>query len=83
MQNQAQNPNRNTQQEEHVISATDISHALKGVNFPASLDELINQASNNNAPQEVVNIIRNMPNQNFNSMADVEHAFSREKRQNR
>lgn len=63
------------------ISAIDISQALKGIDFPANKDALVKQAQNNNASQEVLNVIQNLPaNQDFNSMADVEHAFSEEKR---
>jgi hypothetical protein len=69
----------NVQGEEHVISATDISHSLRGINFPADLNELITQANDNNAPNDLVTLLQQFPNQQFNSMADVEHAFHRVK----
>ena len=62
------------------VSAVSISQALKGIDFPANRENLVKQAQNNNAEDDVINVIRNLPNQEFNSMADVEHAFSEEKR---
>lgn len=74
-QNQSQSKSRSG------ISAIDISQALKGADFPANRDELVQQAQQNSAQQEVISVIQNLPsNQQFNNMADVERACVEEKR---
>ncbi len=62
------------------ISAVSISQALKGIDFPARVNELVRQAQNNNASEEVIQAIRNLQDQEFQNMAEVEQAFGEEKR---
>jgi hypothetical protein len=38
--------------------------------------QLAEHARQNKAPEEVIETIRHMPNREFGSLADVEHAFS-------
>ena len=40
---------------------------LPNLNFPASKDEVVSEAQNNDAPQEVVDRIRNSGKDTFNS----------------
>jgi hypothetical protein len=44
---------------------------LQGVNFPASKEEVASNAQGNNAPQELVEQIRNSGTENFNSADEV------------
>ena len=44
---------------------------LPGVNFPASKEEVVSSAQSNNAPQEVVDQIRNSGTDTFNSAEEV------------
>ena len=44
---------------------------LPNVNFPASKDEVLSELQNNNAPQEVVDKVRNSGKDNFNSADEV------------
>ncbi len=44
---------------------------LQGVHFPASKEEVASNAQGNNAPQELVQQIRNSETENFNSADEV------------
>jgi Protein of unknown function (DUF2795) len=44
---------------------------LQGVNFPAGKEEVASNAESNNAPQELVQQIRNSGTENFNSADEV------------
>ncbi len=57
-------------------SAADLSHGLKGATFPMTTRQLAEHARHNKAPDEVVETIKHMPDREFGSLADVEHAFS-------
>ncbi len=54
---------------------TEIEKALKGINFPASKQDLVQQAKQNNASQNVIQTIQNLPMDRFNSPVDVQKAF--------
>ena len=44
---------------------------LQGLNFPADKEEVASNAEGNNAPQELVEQIRNSGTENFNSADEV------------
>ena len=52
-------------------SPANIASFLEGIDFPASRDELLNHAEDNNAPQEVIDVLEDLPDQEYTSMADV------------
>ena len=52
-------------------SPTPIAHALKGIDFPADKQDLLDQAEENDAREEVMDMIDRMPEQEYQSMADV------------
>ena len=52
-------------------SPSNILHHLKGVDFPANRQNLIEQAQKNNAEGDIVDILRQMPDTQYQSMADV------------
>jgi len=56
-------------------SAAELEKYLKGVNFPASKDNLIEKARANGAPEEVIDMINDLSEDNFNSPIDVSKAF--------
>ncbi len=58
-----------------AVSAIDISKSLSGIDFPANKRTLVEHARGKQANQEVIDILENLPEQEYNNMADVEHAF--------
>ena len=48
-----------------------LQQQLPNVNFPASKDEVLSDLQSNNAPQEVVDQVRNSSKDNFNSADEV------------
>lgn len=47
---------------------------LKGITFPATKEDLINKARENNAPEEIVHVIELFPSKAFASVSDVARA---------
>ncbi|MGZ7046710.1 MAG: DUF2795 domain-containing protein [Methanobacterium sp.] len=58
----------------------EMQKALKGMDYPASKQELLQQAKQNNASKDVMNTIENLPEEKFNSPVDVQKAWGQEKR---
>ena len=58
----------------------DIEKALKGLNYPANRQKLVQQAKSNNASHDVINAIQNLPENKFNSPTDVAKAWGEERR---
>ena len=58
----------------------EIEKSLKGTNYPANKEDLVQQAKNNNASQDVVDVIENLPEDKFNSPTDVARAWGKERR---
>lgn len=52
-------------------SPSNILHHLKGVDFPAKKSGLLEQAQKNNAENDILDIIRKLPDNEYHSMADV------------
>lgn len=52
-------------------SPANIASFLEGINFPASKDELVDHAEDNNAPQDIIDVLEQLPDQEYTSMADV------------
>lgn len=59
-------------------SVADMTHALKGIDFPAKRNDLKKHAQQNKAPDEVISAIENLPEEEFNTMADVARAYGQE-----
>lgn len=62
-------------------SPSNVSLHLKGIDFPAGRDDLSKQAEKNGAPQEVLDVIENMPDDDFENMADVMKAYGEARRE--
>ncbi|WP_413171179.1 DUF2795 domain-containing protein [Anabaena azotica] len=62
-----------------AVSAIDISRSLSGIDFPANKQKLVNHARDNKANQEIIQILQEMPEREYDNMADVEHEFGQVK----
>jgi hypothetical protein len=49
--------------------------ALKGMDYPAGKQEIIKKARDNNAPQEVMQILEELPDKEYENAADVSKEF--------
>jgi hypothetical protein len=56
-------------------SAAELEKYLKGVDYPASKDVLLQKARSNGAPDEIIQIIQRLHKDKFNSPIDVTKAF--------
>ncbi len=52
-------------------SPSNILHHLKGVDFPAHKDDLVHKAEENHAGQDILDVLRQLPDTDYQSMADV------------
>jgi hypothetical protein len=59
-----------------TTSAAGIAKALKGIEFPKKKSGLINYAKNKQAQDKIMDLLHEIPERNFKTMADVEKAFS-------
>lgn len=57
-----------------TASAAGIAHALQDVHFPLPRPSLVKHAKENHAPEEIIDVLEELPNRKFESMADVEGA---------
>jgi hypothetical protein len=56
------------------ISPIAVEKYLKGADYPADKENLVQQAKNNEATAEVINIINQLPEQKYHSPIDVSKA---------
>jgi hypothetical protein len=52
-----------------------VTKHLRGIDFPASKQDLLEKARSENAGEEVIQQIERMPDQEYQSMADVMKGF--------
>ncbi|WP_349570591.1 DUF2795 domain-containing protein [Azotobacter salinestris] len=52
-------------------SPSNISHHLKGIDFPAQKSDLVKQAEQNGADDDVLDTLKQMPDERYENMADV------------
>jgi hypothetical protein len=57
------------------VSPVEMQKHLKGVNYPASKDDLVKRAQGNQASDEIVQKIRTLPGNSYNSPKDVMKAL--------
>lgn len=57
------------------LSPIELQKHLKGVNYPASKVDLVQQAQHNHASDEVLQTIRRLPADSFNGPKDVMKAL--------
>jgi hypothetical protein len=58
-----------------AVSAVDLAKQLGGMDFPANKQGIIDYAQQKNASEEMMNILRQMPEREYGNMADVEQGF--------
>ncbi len=59
----------------------EVERYLKGINYPAKKDELIKHAQQQGANQDVIEVLKEMRDQNFNSPVEVSKAVGEIDRQ--
>ena len=57
-------------------SAADLAHGLKGAKFPLHKKDLVSLARKNGVDSEVMKTFEEMPDGEYHSVTEVEHAFS-------
>ncbi len=61
------------------VSPAVVEKSIKGIKFPASKQDLIQQAEDNDANQDILNILNNVPDKQFNSPIDISIAIGKMK----
>lgn len=59
------------------LSASALQTHLKGINYPAKKQDLLNQAKKNNAPPAVMQTIEKFEDREFSSPTEVSREFGR------
>lgn len=59
------------------VSAAQMQMYLKGIKFPADKEKLIETAENNNAPENVMNFFRKLPDRQYERANHVEEEFGK------
>jgi hypothetical protein len=59
----------------HVTSPITVEKYLKGLNYPASKQQLIDKAKENNAPEDVLLTLESLEEEEYHSPVDVSKAF--------
>jgi len=57
------------------VQVTDVQKALKGASYPADKEELVDLAESNDADEDVLDALRDMGDDTFDSPADVMEAL--------
>ena len=57
------------------VNPIEVQKALKGVDYPASKDELVQMAESNDAPQEIVEELRSLEESEFDGPDRVQQAL--------
>ncbi|WP_312479541.1 DUF2795 domain-containing protein [Stutzerimonas nitrititolerans] len=52
-------------------SPANVATYLKGIDYPAQKDDLVQHAKKNGAESEVIDMLNRMPEQEYSNMADV------------
>jgi Protein of unknown function (DUF2795) len=65
----------------HHISPAEVEKSLKGMNYPAKKEDLIKHAQQEGASNEVIEVLKEMREENFNSPIDVSKAVGEIERQ--
>jgi hypothetical protein len=56
-------------------SPIEVQKALKGIDYPAKKKDLIEKARENDAPREVMHVLENLPDKEFDNAVDVSKEF--------
>ena len=53
----------------------DVEHALKGIDFPKSKNGIVSYAQQQNANNEIISDLQQLPDRTYNNAADVAQEF--------
>ena len=56
------------------VSPVEVEKYLKGIDYPAKKQDLMKYAQQNGAPQEILNVVKQLPEETFNRPTDVAKA---------
>ncbi len=65
------------QQKRFNVSPAQVEKSIKGTHFPAQKQDLIQRARENQANQDVLEVLENMPDKQFNSPVDISKAMGK------
>ncbi len=57
------------------VSPASLQKYLAGIDYPADKQKLMNTARDHNAPDTIMDVIRRLPDREFNGPTDVSRAF--------
>jgi Tfp pilus assembly protein PilN len=60
-----------------MVSRAKISQFLEGIDFPAGRQQIIEYAQNNNAPSDVLDMLEQLPDTVYYSIAGIWEAISK------
>ncbi len=61
------------------VSAAQLQVYLKGIDYPANKQKIIDAAKSNNAPENVMSFLRRLPERQYTRPTEVEEEFSKMK----
>lgn len=61
------------------VSPAQLAVYLKGIDFPAKKDEIVEHAKANGAPENVMSFLNRLPDRDYRLPTDVEEEFSKMK----
>lgn len=59
------------------VSPVTLEKYIKGIKFPANKKDLINQANQNKAPQEITNFLNKLGDHDYKNVTDVSKEVSK------
>lgn len=59
------------------VSPATLEKYLKGIKFPINKKGLINQAKQNNAPQEITDVLNQLENYDYKNVTDISKEMSK------
>jgi len=63
--------------ESENVSAAQFAMYMKGIDFPADKQAIINTARSNGAPQKVIDLMNQLPEKQYNRANEVEQEFGK------
>jgi hypothetical protein len=57
-----------------MASTAEVLEYLKGIDLPKDKSGLVQYARSRNAPEDVIDILNSLPDQQFRNAADITHA---------
>lgn len=61
------------------VSAAQLQVYLKGMSYPANKQQIVDHAKSNNAPDNVMNFLRRLPERQYGRPTDIEQEFGKMK----